>query len=306
MARTYILRNLTDEKGRALCNVWCRAYNGTTGALAETQYTDSSGTCTFIALPEDANVNICATWGLNSRWFYSIFSATQDLLYLSVTNAIINDCSISKLTVGNLTVAATIGTGGALYTAASGARVEIVPTGIKVYDATTQRVQISNDGSGWFGSSTALAWTTAGVLTMTAGSSGMKISSAGINLWGLDNALTTRATEAGTIQCAVNSSGQITAGAGNVILDSNGIKIDGAYLLFVYGATSIGQIYAAADGLVVNAPGTYNVYLGGRQVTLPSWSSDPAAPVTAGMYYNTTANTIKAYNGTAWKTLTWS
>lgn len=58
---------------------------------------------------------------------------------------------------------------GHISTATSGARVEMLLAGIKWYDATTQRGQILNDGSGWLGSSTAFAWTTAGAVTMAAG-----------------------------------------------------------------------------------------------------------------------------------------
>ncbi len=265
MARTYVLRNLTDDKGRPLSNVWTRAFNATTSALAETQYTDNTGTCTFTTLPDDANVNICAVWGDNAKWFYNIYQATQDMLYLSVTDAVITTCSITKLTAGNLTVAGIVGTGGSLGTAASGARVEITPTGIKGYDATTQRIQILNDGSGWFGSSTAFAWTTAGVLTMTAGSSGMKISSTGINLWGLNNALTTRATETGTIQCSVNSSGQITAGAGAILIDAAGIKIAGNYLLIQYPAgTTVGGMYGESSMLRLQATSGNATTVGGN------------------------------------------
>lgn len=50
----------------------------------------------------------------------------------------------------------------------SGQRLTMASWGLKGYDSGgTQRVQILNDGSGWFGSSTAFAWTTAGVLSIT-------------------------------------------------------------------------------------------------------------------------------------------
>lgn len=49
----------------------------------------------------------------------------------------------------------------------------------------------------------------------------------GINIFGEDNALTTRATEDGEIQCKVGADGAITAGAGGVILNASGIKILG-------------------------------------------------------------------------------
>ena len=56
--------------------------------------------------------------------------------------------------------------GATIQSAASGARVVLDGTGIKGYDATTQRYQISNDGSGWLGSSSIFSWTDAGVVTL--------------------------------------------------------------------------------------------------------------------------------------------
>ncbi len=85
---------------------------------------------------------------------------------LAVTNAKINDCAIDKLTAGSLIVAALLGTNGVIQSAALGARITMDSTGIKLYDATTQRGQILSDGSGWFGSATSLYWTTTGVLTV--------------------------------------------------------------------------------------------------------------------------------------------
>jgi len=48
----------------------------------------------------------------------------------------------------------------------------------------------------------------------------------GINIYGTNNALTTRATKTGAIQCYVGSDGAIYAGGGAVKLDSDGILID--------------------------------------------------------------------------------
>jgi hypothetical protein len=61
--------------------------------------------------------------------------------------------------------------------------------------------------------------------------SGVSINaSSGINIWGTANALTTRATETGTIQCYVGADGKIYAGAGTVALSSAGILVKGAKL----------------------------------------------------------------------------
>lgn len=52
----------------------------------------------------------------------------------------------------------------------------------------------------------------------------------GINIYGTANALTTRATKTGTIQCYVGADGKIYAGAGAVGLSEDGIKIKGENL----------------------------------------------------------------------------
>jgi hypothetical protein len=169
--------------------------------------------------------------------------------------------SVTNLTAGNLTVAATMGGSGAMKSGAATARVEMTTSGIKAYDSGgTQRVQISNDGSGWFGTSTAFAWTAAGALTITAGASGVKISSSGVNIWG-DGMLTTRPTEAGTIQCKVDSTGAISAGGGAVVLNATGIKITSSYgsgaCSFVYGSYT-GYLYLSASGnLVLSCTGKF-------------------------------------------------
>lgn len=91
-----------------------------------------------------------------------------------------NEIAASTITAGKLTIStlsaitADLGTitagtitGGTIQTASSGARVVFNSTGIEGYDATTQRFDLSNDGSGWFGSSTAFKWTSAGAVSVT-------------------------------------------------------------------------------------------------------------------------------------------
>jgi len=95
--------------------------------------------------------------------------------------------------------------------------------------------------------------------------SGVEIDAAtGINLYGTNNCLTTRATKAGTIQCAVNSSGQITAGAGAVILDADGIRIDddaGAGSSANFRVYKTGDLVGAIYGL---AGSVFTVYSAGN------------------------------------------
>ncbi len=84
-------------------------------------------------------------------------------------------------------------------------------------------------------------------------SPGVEISSTGINIWGKSNALTTRATKTGTVQCSVNSSGEISAGAGAIRLNSDGLNIYGytqALYLRSSGGTIYGYIWLYSAGVV--------------------------------------------------------
>ena len=75
----------------------------------------------------------------------------------------------------------------------------------------------------------------------------------GINIYGTANALTTRATKTGTIQCYVGADGAIYAGAGAVKLNSTGIVIDGKNLRFYNGATHIGIMGKDTNDLSLSA-----------------------------------------------------
>jgi hypothetical protein len=99
--------------------------------------------------------------------------------------------------------------------------------------------------------------------------SGVEIdASNGINIYGTNNALTTRATKAGTIQCSVNSSGEITAGAGNVVLNSSGLTIYGQYLTFYYSGV-LGLIFQNASGLnLSSSSGGVNIFAGSDDIYL--------------------------------------
>ena len=79
----------------------------------------------------------------------------------------------NKISVSDLgAISANLGTvqTGLLRTAASGARLEIDSTGLKLYDAGgVQRGHLKNDGSGWLGSQTSFSWDTSGNLTIDGG-----------------------------------------------------------------------------------------------------------------------------------------
>lgn len=105
--------------------------------------------------------------GINGA-FINVGSISADQLNVTELSAI--TANLGTITAGTIT-------GGTLQTATSGARVVINSTGLKSYDATTQRSQILNDGSGWLGSSTGFAWTSAGVITMNLGGGSIVTSS---------------------------------------------------------------------------------------------------------------------------------
>ncbi len=92
----------------------------------------------------------------------------------------------------------------------------------------------------------------------------------GINIYGTANALTTRATKAGTIQCYVGADGKIYAGAGAVYLDSGGISLKGeagatAEMLKFYDATPTlkGEIYysSGTTSLTIQTLNSADIYL---------------------------------------------
>ncbi len=166
--------------------------------------------------------------------------------------------------------------------------------------------------------------------------SGVSIDAAtGINLYGTNNALTTRATKTGTIQCFVGSDGCIYAGAGAVKLSETGADIKGLFIRFLDSDNvECGYVSGLSTALWVRATGENAdlvlqsnegnitlqapegqiqfVTLTGLNISfspylvLPQSASDPSTPGVGWMYYNTTSNVVKIYNGTAWKTLTWS
>jgi len=150
----------------------------------------------------------------------------------------------------------------------------------------------------------------------------------GINIYGQNNALTTRATKTGTIQCYVGSDGAIYASGGDVKLDSNGIKIIGAKLRFYYSAAVYaGYFDITASALQLWSTSAYDlevhagddlrlvandvIYLNGDYVSLsncpfmdlPKKSSNPSA-VEGRLYYDTTRDLICYYrSGVGWRIL---
>lgn len=78
----------------------------------------------------------------------------------------------------------------------------------------------------------------------------------GINIYGVANALTTRATKTGTIQCYIGADGKIYAGAGAVNLGAGGITVEGENVIFTYGGVTYSKL--AGFGSLLFAIRTYN------------------------------------------------
>lgn len=91
--------------------------------------------------------------------------------------------------------------------------------------------------------------------------SGVEINASnGINIYGTANALTTRATKSGTIQCYVGADGAIYAGAGNIKLDADGIFIYGTGVMKFYsGATHVGTLGSTANDLYIGVEANKNI-----------------------------------------------
>ena len=161
--------------------------------------------------------------------YISVDRLDATVAYISATamiaNAIITDAKIGTLDAAKIT-AGDIATARLQVNAANAVNaggVTISGAKIELTSATTKTGEWYNQGG----------------VTIDA--------TKGINIYGLANALTTRATKAGTIQCYVGVDGKLYAGAGAVVLDSVGIKVYGQLLYLYYGATNVGALGAAGS-----------------------------------------------------------
>ncbi len=70
-----------DGRGRPVINAWCRAWNisdPSNPVLVETQYTDVTGKAAFVALPDDAPVDVSAIWSNQFKYFRNVISNDGD------------------------------------------------------------------------------------------------------------------------------------------------------------------------------------------------------------------------------------
>jgi len=104
--------------------------------------------------------------------------------------------------------------------------------------------------------------------------------STGINIYGSNYALTTRATKTGTIQCFVGSDGKLYAGAGAVYLDGSGLTIKGQFLAlknvsgvtrgYLHGGTSWLTLASSSGDLRLQASGGDVILYGNSFLPLAS------------------------------------
>ena len=80
---------VVDEKGRPIAEAWCRAFSITDPAnpiLVETQYSSATGSANFVALPDNAPVDVWATWGGQTTYFRNVLSSTGAAIDVAVFN----------------------------------------------------------------------------------------------------------------------------------------------------------------------------------------------------------------------------
>jgi hypothetical protein len=187
---------------------------------------------------------------------------------------------------------------------------------------TYQKLLATDISSGHIKLTTGTVWS--GKVTVR---SGVTIDSAsGINIWGLNNALTTRATETGTIQCYVGSDGKISAGGtpATVTLGADGVIIKGQEIEFqTTGGTAKGYVYGLSTGLHVyglagltltSVTGTIDFQTGGGygvDMTACDFMGCPrvsSAPATSEgrLYFNTTDKKLYLYTTLSGTTKWWT
>lgn len=97
----------------------------------------------------------------------------------------------------------------------------------------------------------------------------------------------------GSVNISARTVGLFSAAEGGIQIDASANTTDGDV-----------SVFAGRDiGLSASATGAVKV-TSGRAFQLPNHASDPSSPQKSDMYFNTTVNKIKVYNGTTWETVT--
>lgn len=189
----------------------------------------------------------------------------------SVADAAIGSCSFGKLTAGTITVAATLGTGSAIQSAASGTRITITPTEIAGYNGSTKQFYLqSSDGKAYCGAGAAI-----------------------LDVYGVG--ITGNATAAGAmLRFADTAAHLIDSNYMCYIYQNNGSLVIGT------DSSAGGVTIGALNGTVtLSAPSAYIDMSSSPYMKLPQKSSAPASGESEA-YYNTTSHKAQYYNGTSW------
>lgn len=184
----------------------------------------------------------------------------------------------------SVTGALTMGSGGIVRSSGTTTRVEMDNTGLYGYNAGTARFQLLNNGSGWLGASTTLAWTNAGVLTLagftatssllSSGSGGSYVTmSSGATAFSAGGATPASApfnvSSAGALKAsslvitgtATFSGGSLTLPNGGTIssstVDVNSGTLDGLTIDGTLTMASGGKILLNSAGRIEDADGSY-------------------------------------------------
>jgi len=261
MARTESF-HFADDKGRAYSDARCEAYRADTKAYIDVQYTDSNGDVTFTTLVTSVDALIYCHHHDKSEMIYNY--APPDLgdcggdLDDITDGGTYGKVEIGQLTANRITLSGADGNLDDIDNGTYGkVRTIDITDGHVLLGACFGDLSSIDDGNGY--GKVALTDLSAGHLKLTSNvvvdgewydESGVEIDSAtGINIYGTDSALTTRATKTGTIQCKVDASGNISAGAGTVLLNASGITVKGAKLYLQDSAgNNEHNIYIDTDG----------------------------------------------------------
>jgi hypothetical protein len=198
---------------------------------------------------------------------------TARIADLAVTNAKIESCSIDKLTAGQITVQALIGTGGAIASAASGTRIQITPAEIAGYNGSTKQFYLqSSDGKAYAG---------AGAVVMDA--TGLTIKGAFLKL----------SDSSGNLCGALNGYTNTTRHVG--------LYGDQALVLSAGGATPSGSI---TSGVIASAGTNFDMNLMTGAVIFPIRTDAMGDPsiTTGAIYYNSTTGRLRFYDAGTWHT----
>ncbi len=230
-------------------------------------------------------------------------------------------------------------TGTTVQTATSGARVVLNSDGIKAYNSSgTQRVQISNDGSGWLGASGNFSWDTAGNITATGVTAG-NVAAENVTA-GIITGSTVQTASSGkrfkvstsnnhaefygdrgdgsivllsTIGITTSGGDDFIGDFGNIDTQNTKIAVRArSYTKEAINAQSdsgnaINALSASGHGISAQSSSGFGAQLFGNTTAAPlhivPQSATPSLTNAGQIYYDSDTNILYCYNGTSWMAL---